>query len=216
MNPARIKNLIAEYRKRKFEIKARLKDFASFYKGEEKAVFSELCFCILTANANALLCDEAIRDIVASGMLLAGTAGGLKPKLKGRVRFHNKKARFIVEARSLFMDGGRIAVKKRISPKDISATRDWLVENVKGLGYKEASHFLRNIGLGRDIAILDRHILKNLRRYGVISGIPSSPGSRKIYLAIEDKMRAFSRKVGIPLPELDLLFWSLQTGFIFK
>ena len=70
--------------------------------------------------------------------------------------------------------------------------------------------------MGSDIAILDRHILKNLKKYGVISKIPDSVGSRKIYITIEEKMRAFSKETGIPLDALDLLFWSMQTGFIFK
>jgi len=58
--------------------------------------------------------------------------------------------------------------------------------------------------------------LKNLKRYGVINRIPPSMGARKVYVAIEDKMRSFSRDIGIPMDELDLLFWSMQTGFIFK
>nr|MBC8387338.1 DNA lyase [Actinomycetota bacterium] len=79
----------------------------------------------------------------------------------------------------------------------------------------EASHFLRNIGLGGNIAILDIHILRSLEKYRVINKIPSSI-SRKIYLDIENKMREFSINIDISLPELDLLFWSNQTGFIFK
>ena len=94
--------------------------------------------------------------------------------------------------------------------------REWLVENIKGYGYKEASHFLRNVGLGSDIAILDRHILKNLKRYGVIDKIPPSLGNRKIYMDIEEKMKHFSKKIKVPLEELDLLFWAQETGFVFK
>ncbi len=92
---------------------------------------------------------------------------------------------------------------------------DALVRNIKGFGYKEASHFLRNIGMGKDIAILDRHILKNLKRYGAIKKIPSHMSTRQ-YLDIEDKARRFARKIRIPLDELDLLFWSRETGEIFK
>jgi len=83
------------------------------------------------------------------------------------------------------------------------------------MGYKEASHFLRNIGLGKDMAILDRHILKNLKAFGVINDIPRAL-SRKKYLEIEEKMRKFSHEIGIPISHLDLLFWSRQTGEIFK
>jgi N-glycosylase/DNA lyase len=84
-----------------------------------------------------------------------------------------------------------------------------------GFGLKEASHFLRNIGSEFDLAILDRHIIKNLLRYGVIDEIPKSL-TKKQYLMIEERMKKFSKKIGIPLAELDLLFWSEETGEIFK
>lgn len=84
-----------------------------------------------------------------------------------------------------------------------------------GLGMKEASHFMRNIGLFEDIAILDRHILKNLIEYDVISEIPKTL-TVKIYLEIEQKMKEFAEKIKIPFTELDLLFWSEETGHVFK
>ena len=80
---------------------------------------------------------------------------------------------------------------------------------------KEASHFLRNIGFGKEIAILDRHILKNLKRVGVIDEIPKTI-SRKKYLEMETKMSNFCNKIGISMAELDLLFWSEETGEILK
>lgn len=210
------KPLLSSYKKIKPQIKKRLKEFRALYKGQDEAIFAELCFCILTANANALMCNKAIGELKETGLLLSGKTHQIKPRLRGRVRFHNKKSEFVIGARNLFTKGDCLDVKRHLNHKDIIATRDWLVENIKGYGYKEASHFLRNIGLGKDIAILDRHILKNLKKYGVISKVPDSVGSRNIYVAIEDKMRAFSKRIGIPMDELDLLFWSLQTGFIFK
>lgn len=215
MNPA-IKNLISEYKKRKNEIKKRLKEFSALHRSADKEIFQELCFCLLTANANARQCDKAIRDLNREDLILNGDVNSIRPKLKGRVRFHNKKASLIVGARQLFSQGRYLDLKNKINPNDALGTREWLVRNIKGLGYKEASHFLRNIGLGRNIAILDRHILKNLKDYGVIGKIPSSLGSRKAYLEIEKKMLDFSRRVRIPPDELDLLFWSLETGFVFK
>ncbi|MDP2974084.1 MAG: DNA lyase, partial [Candidatus Diapherotrites archaeon] len=96
-----------------------------------------------------------------------------------------------------------------------TSARNRLAENVKGLGMKESSHFLRNIGLGEGLAILDRHIVRNLLRYGAIKEMPKNLG-KKNYLLIEEKMRQFSKRIGIPLAELDLLFWSKETGKIFK
>ena len=108
-----------------------------------------------------------------------------------------------------------VNIKSRLNPNNIFETREWFVKNVKGLGYKEASHFLRNIGLGKNFAILDVHILKNLKRYKVIKKIPPSI-SKKTYIKIEESVREFSGRINIPLEELDLLFWSHETGVIFK
>ena len=93
--------------------------------------------------------------------------------------------------------------------------REWFVDNVKGIGLKEASHFLRNIGLGEDLAILDRHILKNLALLGVIEEVPASL-SRRLYLEIEDRMRKFAENIKIPMSHLDLLLWYMETNEIFK
>jgi N-glycosylase/DNA lyase len=122
----------------------------------------------------------------------------------------------VVLARQQFSRNGRISIKPLIkSFRDVFEARQWLVTNVKGLGFKEASHFLRNIGFGEKIAILDRHILKNLKKAGVINQVPASI-TKNMYLSIEEKMRAFANKIKIPLSHLDLLFWCNETGEIFK
>ena len=202
------KRLIEEYKNKKTAIKARLKDFSSIHKGKEKKIFPELCFCILTPQSNARHCDRAIQELRKKNLLFTGCVRAICQVLKGRSRFHNKKAEYIVNARRLFD-------KKIFDTDDTLKIRESLVKNIKGIGYKEASHFLRNIGLGRDIAILDRHILRNLKRYGAIKTVPASI-TPKAYLAIEEKAREFSKKINIPLEELDLLFWSKETGNIFK
>jgi N-glycosylase/DNA lyase len=84
-----------------------------------------------------------------------------------------------------------------------------------GFGFKEASHFLRNIGFGGDLAILDTHILKNMVKYGIIKSLPKNISAAG-YLILEDKFRVFSKKVNIPMGELDLLLWSAETGEILK
>ena len=45
--------------------------------------------------------------------------------------------------------------------------REWVVKNVKGLRYKEDSHFLRNIDY-KNIAIIDFHILGLFLKNGLI------------------------------------------------
>jgi N-glycosylase/DNA lyase len=65
------------------------------------------------------------------------------------------------------------------------------------------------------LTILDRHILRNLQRYGAIRTVPKSL-TRKRYLSVEQRFIEFSGNVGIPVDELDLLFWSMETGEIRK
>lgn len=208
-----MRKLIAEYNKNKERIKKRLEEFKNMHKGEDRDIFQELCFCLLTPQSKAVFCDAAVRELKESGALFKGDRRAIRNRLS-RVRFPNNKAGYIVGARRLFSARCGVNIKERLD-KNIFKTRDWLVRNVKGLGYKEASHFLRNIGLGRGLAILDVHILRNLKRHGVIKKIPSSI-SKKNYIDIENKMKRFSEKVNIPLEELDLLFWHQETGLIFK
>jgi N-glycosylase/DNA lyase len=147
--------------------------------------------------------------------LFKGNEDQIRPFLNV-VRFGDNKARYIVNARRLFSEDGDLRIKDKIlSFDDAFELREWLVENILGIGMKEASHFLRNVGLGKDFAILDRHILKNLREYDVINEIPKSI-TKKVYIDIEDKMREFSKLINIPMDELDLLFWSKETGMVFK
>ena len=111
---------------------------------------------------------------------------------------------------------GKVKVKSVIDIRgDVYKQRDWLVANIKGFGYKEASHFLRNIGFGEEIAILDRHILRNLVALRVIKKNPQSI-SKIMYMEIEDKMKLFAKKIDIPLSHLDIVFWCKETGEIFK
>lgn len=209
-----MKELLEEYRKKKKEIKERLKYFDGVHRKSDRDIFSELCFCILTPQAKALICDRAVAEIEKKNLFFRGSLKDIKPCLRG-VRFPNKKAEYLIAARALFKNGGLARIKDKIDIKDSFETRDWLVKNIKGFGYKEASHFLRNIGLGRGLAILDRHILKNLKKYGIIEGIPASL-NKKTYLEIENRMKVFFKKLDIPVEEIDLLFWSRETGIIFK
>lgn len=204
------------YNNRKNEIASRLKEFEKCRSHmTDEDIFSELTFCLLTPQSKAKSCWKAIETIRDENLLLNGTVEQIKKRLHS-VRFHNKKARYIADARELFMRNGRIVIKPLLEQfADIHECREWLVKNIKGLGYKEAGHFLRNVGLGENIAILDRHILRNLEMLGVVDKIPTSL-SRAKYMQIEKDMADFAKQINIPLAHLDLLFWSKETGEIFK
>jgi N-glycosylase/DNA lyase len=207
--------LLEEYRLKRKAINKRLKDFEKLENLSEKQLFEELAFCIFTPGSKALNGGMAVRELKSKNLLFNGSRHKVAKAIRGIVRFHNNKSLYLTRARGIFKKDNRIHMRGLILKADPFDTREWFVRDIKGFGYKEASHFLRNIGLGKDLAILDTHILKNLKRFNVIKDVPVSLG-KKLYLDIECKMRVFSRHINIPLDALDLLFWSRETGFIYK
>jgi N-glycosylase/DNA lyase len=211
-----INKLMKSYRIRRNEIRRRLEEFKEVFNQSDERIFAELAFCICTPQTKATAAWSAIVALMKNGYLFSGSEKLIRPFLNA-VRFADNKAKYIVEARNFFTKDNKLKIKEKLKEfKNVFELREWLVENVKGLGYKEASHFIRGIGLSNNqIAILDRHILNELKDYEVIEELPKTLTKRK-YLEIEDKMRDFSRLIGIPMDELDLLFWSEKTGIIFK
>lgn len=207
--------LLQIYSQRKEEIKKRLEEFNSVFEESDDRIFTELAFCLCTPQSKATSCWNAITSLANKNLLINGNEEQIKPFLN-TVRFGEKKAGYIITARNFFTKDSKLRIKEKLKFfRNSQQRREWLVENVKGLGMKEASHFLRNIGIGNDLAILDVHILKNLEKYGVIKEIPKSL-TRKKYLEIEAEMKKFSKSVGISFDELDLLLWSKETGMVFK
>jgi len=124
--------------------------------------------------------------------------------------------RFDLEARGKFLHGNPVSLRSIFGkPNDGYQAREWLVRNGKGIGYKEAGHFFRNIGFDQDLAILDRHILENLKKLGVIDTVPDSLTKRQ-YLTIEVKMKKFSDAIRIPMSHLDFVLWYKETGEMLK
>jgi len=213
--PTAITEIKQLYHTQKEPIHTRLREFKEILQRNDHDVFAELCFCLLTPQSSAKTCWAAVTRLRDKSLLLKGESHELEPLLRD-VRFNDTKAKYIVEARQQFSKNGELLVKSHLNSfVNQFELREWLVENVKGLGYKEASHFLRNVGLGEEFAILDRHILRNLKDLGVLPEIPTSL-TKKRYLEIEEKVRRFSAEIGIPMADLDLLLWSKETGWIFK
>jgi len=193
----------------------RLDEFERLSKrSSEEEIFYELVFCLLTPQSKALSADKAIKTLLEKSLIFSDEVNQIADILK-IVRFKNNKARYIVQAKYKFMENNKIFIKKYIDTDNIFQTREWFWKNIKGIGLKEASHFLRNIGFGENIAILDRHILRNLEKFKVISEIPKTITKDKYY-AIEAEMKDFSSIINIPLSHLDFVLWYKEAGDIFK
>ena len=174
-----------------------------------REIFKELCFCILTANYTAQG-GIKIQKAVDNGFLALPQDALAKKLKKLGYRFPNKRAEYIVKARAKIDD-----LKRGLRRHPGHSMRDWLVKHVLGLGYKEASHFLRNIGYG-EFAIIDFHIIDLLARHGIIRKPKSRTLTRKQYAQIERRLAKLAKECGVVQGELDLYLWYLETGKILK
>jgi len=197
------------HQEREGEIGGRLAEFSAVPEAE---YFYELVYCLLTPQSSARNADAVVHDLKARDF--EHQPIDPEPILRSRehyIRFHRTKSGHLLRLKQEYAE----VLDKIAGEKSAQNLRDWLAENVKGLGLKEATHFLRNIGRNGDLAILDRHILRNLVRHGVIRGIPKTL-TKKHYLRIEKRFQLFASELKIPINELDLLFWSMETGEIRK
>lgn len=205
------------YKENQKEIEKRLKEFKEIWeRGSNEDIHAELSFCILTPQSKAVNAWKAITTLRENGLLFNGSAEDIVEYLN-IVRFKNNKAKYLVALREQMQnEKGEIITKDFFnSITDVKEKREWIVKNIKGMAYKEAGHFLRNVGFGKEIAILDRHILKNLVKLEVIEDVPKSL-TPKLYLEIEEKMKTYCKFINIPMDSLDLLLWYKEAGEIFK
>ena len=191
------------------EVEARVAEFIERReRGSDEEWFSELCFCLMTANSTARL-GIKIQESLAEGCLTLSQKRVERVLRKHGHRFARPRADFICRARKL------PEIRKTIeSFGDDREAREWLVENVVGLGYKEASHFLRNTG-HFGVAILDRHIIRIMAEHSLIPEVPKTITPKR-YSEMEKKLDELSEKLGIPPGILDFYLWYMRTGEILK
>ena len=189
-------------------IDQKMLEFESFKEKSDNEIFKELCFCLMTANFNAaksIIIQKEIND----GFLNWEKAKLAEELVKLGHRFPNARAGFIYEAQKY-----KDSIKQILDSIDNDIEkRAWLVKNIKGLGLKESSHFLRNIGY-KDVAIIDFHIIDLLVKESLIERPKTI--TPKVYIEVENLLRELSGKVNINMGELDLYLWYEETGKVLK
>lgn len=216
--PVTIEAVRAVHKARGKEIRARLLEFEEIWRtGSDARLWEELVFCIFTAGASARMGLRAIEAV--RSLLLDGEAHEMTRALReaGAHRFPVARPGYVLVTRKYLSEHCNMRLRAVLdSFADPIDRRDWLAKEhrIKGLGYKESSHFLRNIGL-RGYAILDKHVLRCLTDLGVIDS-SRPPTTRSAYLEAEKKLSRFARDVRIDFDELDLVLWSMKTGEVLK
>lgn len=204
-----LEELYSGFKKKRRAIRCRLKEYREV---PANKYFYELLYCLMTPQSSAVNAGKAQRNFEIHNFQFTNIDP--EPLLYQKeyyIRFHKSKAKWILEMKANYS----VIFSTTVSALSAIKKREWFVKNVKGLSYKEATHFLRNIGKNEELTILDRHILKNLLYYKVIPSMPKTL-TKKNYMIIEKKFLKFAEHIGISVDELDLLFWSNEAGEILK
>ncbi len=211
-----VDDLNKSYRSKSIIIKNRLSEFEGLIRNsDDKRLFEELVFCILTAGTSAKLCIDVMKEV--KDIIHTGTKEEITDSLRGCYRFYNVRAEYIFITREYLNKEYDMTISNMLySFDDPFKRRDFIALNkkIKGIGFKESSHYLRNIGF-KGYAILDKHIIRYLFELGVIKE-PRIPSTRDKYIEIEARYKDFAEENGFDMDELDLLLWSEKTGTILK
>lgn len=215
-------------------------------------IFYDLCFCICAPQTTFKSNIKVIQELKDYNFyekpidLFMGTFQKEKNKLKEilkPVRFYNNKGRYLLEAKKNFniimlhvniylkcvnFKGVSEPESKRKHPSDM---RQYLVDEVKGLGMKAASHFLRNLGC-ENLAIIDVHIIKFLASQEIKSVIYVSERSSfvktledryrrdvtsiKGYEKLESWFQTIAEHMDLTTAELDALVWKKYSNTDWK
>jgi N-glycosylase/DNA lyase len=215
--PLTIEKIKKAHAERRDEIRQRLSEFEAIWASgaSDERIWEEMVFCFFTGGCSARMGMRSVEAV--RPLLLTGDLAELANALVGRHRYPNARAGYIVASREFLQEHcGMLLREKLDSFKNHLARRDWLVKEkrIKGLGYKEASHFLRNVGF-KGYAILDKHILRSLAELKIIDEA-KPPNTRAAYLTVEEKLKNLADRLEIDFDELDLVLWSMKTGEILK
>lgn len=192
------------------------------WSGED--MLSEVLCCVLSSQVpyemaqcavsrireNGLLSEEHWRDdspefesMLCKLLLAPMKVGGRLRKY----RFPVMRAKQIRLTRDTLLDQAVDLAELVFQNQAPKALRKELTRLVHGLGLKQASMFLRNVGRSYDLAILDRHTLRYMVLQRLIPSIRSSSLSFTQYESIERAMEDYAAGLGFPVGYVDWAIW---------
>lgn len=206
-----LKKFLEHYREKEEEAKEKLKEFEKHKESTHDELFEELTFCIFAANSSAEMGLKAVK--LLKPILKDGTLEEYRERVKEKVRFYNKRSEYLHHNREKLKEQ-QINLQTLIKTKKPKQLREYIKENLKGLGLKESSHYLRNIGF-KGFCIIDKHVLTVMQELEVLKTNKPSKNDKEYY-EIEQKIKKFAKKQKLNEDVLDLAMWSYKTGKIIK
>jgi N-glycosylase/DNA lyase len=187
----------------------------------ESRLWTELACCMLSSQVPYETAQAAAVRLEASGLFLKEGAAPRELEValaellrcpfdiggaSRRYRFPDSRARQLTATIMEVRREARGLSDLLGSFGDIEIARGWFVTNAKGLGPKQASMFLRNVGASYDLAVLDRHLINYMMMMGLTAD-PKPTRSMADYRRDEIVLRDHAASFGLPVGFLDWAVW---------
>jgi N-glycosylase/DNA lyase len=114
---------------------------------------------------------------------------------------------------AVYSNGGTLKDKLR-SCKTAREARRSIVEIGVGVGPKQASLFLRNIGFTEELAIFDTHLLNFMSLFGLLHKAIKPISSLQNYEILENRLRNYAKRFGYSLGCLDQAIWIVMRVYL--
>lgn len=189
----------------------------------ESTILKELTLCLLSSNVKYELACLYVSKMESSGLFSKWI--NIPPKfselfeiLNAPVLFNGKEVRYrFPKSKSkqlseliynIYNDKGALKSILRNSTNPINA-RNMIVTKCCGIGNKQSSMFLRNIGFTNKLAIIDTNIIDYLKQLDII---PSNlnPNTNKKYFQIEQSYFNYAYSKNYNIETLDFAIWSIM------
>lgn len=121
------------------------------------------CLCGIS-DANSDACMNSVTDVLNNEVVRQWGCGTYK-----KYRYPVKRSEYIVESIINIYNKYRIITNLLLSGYSANDLRREIIQLCPGVGPKQASHFLKNVGYCENLAILDRHIIRYLEMYDDVS-----------------------------------------------
>ena len=189
---------------------------------EEQLLWHELSCCILSSQVSYDLARAAADAIEQAGVLCCNAqswetlAQDVHYVLSGsfnvagrawRYRFPNTKSCQIARTWAAIRAKSQTLTSFLREFDDVTGVREWMVLHAPGLGPKQSSMFLRNVGLTLDLAVLDRHVLRYMEAIELLDRGGPYPTNLQKYEDTEFILRSYADELGYRVGLLDWAIW---------
>ncbi len=182
-------------------------------------VWRSLLFCILSSQVrtssavkatNSILSEVPFFEEKIASSEVYDKAKNILRREDVKYRFPDHRSRNIAHSWFAFAQVKDDLYKYLESFDSEAAAREWITQLFPGLGFKQASMFLRDIGYSLRLCIIDTHILWYCSCLGHHSDRPLTP---KRYIETEDFVLRQSDKFGVSPNVFDAAVWVAVKAF---